>query len=123
MGEEFQETRFVYTNEQPVEGVGNAQVAGGLCAACRYRQARAGRCGKYRVKPVDVLEGRVRCEFFEGETEKDAAMESAGGKVSADFPPCVGCVHNDGALACRALGMKPERVVIGHEPCSAREEE
>lgn len=46
-----------------------------------------------------------------------------GQNLTVDFPPCVGCAHNAGALACAALGSKPERVVIRHEPCGRREEE
>lgn len=131
------EERFVYTQGQTLESVGNGQVAGGVCALCRYRTARAGRCEKYPAKPLDILAGRAVCTYYEpdvtaldgqeGKCEGEEPLqpdEAAPQKpYKVEFPPCVGCVHNAGALACAALGSKPERVVIGHEPCGRREEE
>lgn len=129
------EERFVYTKGQTLESVGNGQVAGGVCALCRYRTARAGRCEKYPVKPLDILAGRAACTYYEPEMaaangpaknreggEQSQPGETARKTLKVDFPPCVGCMHNAGALSCAALGTKPERVVIRHEPCERREE-
>lgn len=111
------EERFVYTEGQMPESVGNEQVAGGVCASCRYRTSRAGRCEKYPIKPLEILAGRSACTYYEPD-------ETVSGQMfQVNFPPCVGCVHNAGALLCDALGNKPERVVIRHEPCERREEE
>lgn len=119
-----EEQRFVYTADQAPTSVDNSQIAGGMCATCRYRQTRAGRCDKYDAKPLDVLAGRRVCEFYTKDGAPEHSPQDAPEhRFQVDVPPCVGCAYNDGALACRSLGVKPERVVLGHEPCEKREDQ